>query len=307
MKKSLTRKLTIAVIALVFAVVSLSTSTYAWFTMSDTAQIDAFEADVKAGEGIEIAVTSTDSSAGAQWYTGNVPGSVVEEVIGEVKFDAITTTPTYLSSKTFYGIDDVNKVETLLTEATPKQYVSFFVHVRTAQAGKVSLDSIELHSLNQKNWKVDKDFTKVNGDPASVSNELLYDVANAARVAIKTNSVTIYENNEDAQEVTEVGTLAISEKNTVGTKYDNGALSYWNNKYSYVDNDKMAAPADEKYPGSKQISDLETNDLLLGTTQNAYEEIKFEVIIWIEGWDAECINAIFAQTLSTQFNIKYEE
>ena len=89
MKKSLTRKLTIAVIALVFAVVSLSTSTYAWFTMSNTAQIDGFTADVKAGEGIEIAITATGSPeeiAAAKWYTGNVPADVVKTAFEANKF-----------------------------------------------------------------------------------------------------------------------------------------------------------------------------------------------------------------------------
>ena len=90
MKKSLTRKLTIAVIALVFAVVSLSTSTYAWFTMSNTAQVDPFTAEVKAGEGIEIAVTSGSEVGNAQWYTGSIPGTVVEAAYAGSfeKFDA---------------------------------------------------------------------------------------------------------------------------------------------------------------------------------------------------------------------------
>ena len=53
--KKLTRKLFISVLVAVFAFVALGTSTYAWITMSNTAEVAAFEATVDAGEaGIEL-------------------------------------------------------------------------------------------------------------------------------------------------------------------------------------------------------------------------------------------------------------
>ena len=53
--KKLTRKLFISVLVAVFAFVALGTSTYAWITMSTTAEVTAFEAEVSAGEaGIEL-------------------------------------------------------------------------------------------------------------------------------------------------------------------------------------------------------------------------------------------------------------
>ena len=66
MRKNLTKKLFLSVLTLAFAVISLGASTYAWFTMSKNAQINAFEAEVQAGEGIEIAVTPTATIGDAQ-------------------------------------------------------------------------------------------------------------------------------------------------------------------------------------------------------------------------------------------------
>ena len=53
--KKLTRKLFISVLVAVFAFVALGTSTYAWITMSTTAEVQQFEAEVAAGTaGIEL-------------------------------------------------------------------------------------------------------------------------------------------------------------------------------------------------------------------------------------------------------------
>ena len=297
MKKSLTRKLTIAVIALVFAVVSLSTSTYAWFTMSNTAQVDAFKAEVKAGEGIEIAITEDGDASAAQWYTGNVPATVVTDVIGNMKFDAVTTNATNLVQAKFQYIEGEN--------AEDDEWASFYIHIKTAQAGEVYLDSITLGSDAVSQWTVDKNYVKADGSDAQVNDTLTYEVANAARIAFiykdaSNNDVyKVYENDN------EVGADG-AEKNTLGNTNNNGALSYYNNKNSYTaENGKLkTAPTENAYV-INQIGDLST-DVKLGETQgNTY--ITVRVLIWVEGWDAECINAIFAQKLLTSINFLYKE
>ena len=138
MKKSLTRKLTIAVIALVFAVVSLSTSTYAWFTMSNDADVEAFTADVKAGQGIEIAVTTDGDDTNAQWYTGVIPQTVIQTVVPTgFKFDAVTTNE---SAAEFKKLDANSKAIEAATANT--DYITFWVHIKAAKAGKIQLNGI---------------------------------------------------------------------------------------------------------------------------------------------------------------------
>ena len=142
MKKSLTRKLTIAVIALVFAVVSLSTSTYAWFTMSDDADVEAFTADVKAGQGIEIAVTTDGIATNAQWYTGVIPQTVIQTVVPTgFKFDAVTTKTSALD---FKKLNANSKAEDAATANT--DYITFWVHIKAAKAGDIQLNGITFDS-----------------------------------------------------------------------------------------------------------------------------------------------------------------
>ena len=62
MKNKLTRKLMLSAFTLLFAVISLGASTYAWFTMSKDATIQAFQGTVTSGtSGLEVAITAYDN------------------------------------------------------------------------------------------------------------------------------------------------------------------------------------------------------------------------------------------------------
>ena len=52
----MTRKLLLSIITVVLTVVALGTTTFAWFTLTNTAQIQEFEAKIIADSGIEIAI-----------------------------------------------------------------------------------------------------------------------------------------------------------------------------------------------------------------------------------------------------------
>ena len=56
----LTRKLLLSVLTVVLTVVALGTTTFAWFTLTNTAQIQSFDAEIIADSGIEIAIGNAD-------------------------------------------------------------------------------------------------------------------------------------------------------------------------------------------------------------------------------------------------------
>lgn len=293
MKKSLTRKLTIAVIALVFAVVSLSTSTYAWFTMSNEAQVDPFTAEVKAGEGIEIAVTSGSEVGNAQWYTGSIPGTVVEAAYAGSfeKFDALTTT----DGTKFYDIKDAAIDGNSQQVELGAGYVSFYVHIKSAQAGTIYLSDIVLDSKSGGNeptaWTADAAYKLDGTKNVAVGDKVLYEVENAARVYVKDK---IYEK-EALAATGENGNYEAN--NAVGTKNENGSFSYYNSKDA---NDLVITNAPARNDVAK-IGNFEASSL---GTVSVGDTLTFQVNVWIEGWDAECLNAIFAQTLSVQLNFE---
>lgn len=312
MKKSLTRKLTIAVIALVFAVVSLSTSTYAWFTMSNTAQINAFEAQVKAGEGIEIAVTSTNSNAGAQWYTGNVPADVVKAAFEANKFSQFDALTTLDMGKNFVNKDGIAYDQ----DAQSVGYISFYVHVKTAKAGTVKLTQIKLGSAGKgadanNQWESDAVYKLPaganganEGAAVAVGDTVTYKVEDATRISIvKNDNSTIFEKAED-----------INNNNFAGVKSAYGAFSYYNSKnqnamIERTDGVNYSDYTDESQKVNNTALDNDTDnitDFVLGTTTDNAPIITFKVNIWLEGWDTECLNAIFAQTLTTMFSLKLQ-
>ena len=52
----MSRKLMVSILTLTFALLTLGTATFAWFTLTDTATISQFDATVMAGEGIEVSL-----------------------------------------------------------------------------------------------------------------------------------------------------------------------------------------------------------------------------------------------------------
>lgn len=297
MRKNLTKKLFLSVLTLAFAVVSLGASTYAWFTMSKDADVEAFTADVKAGEGIEIAVTSQEAVGNAQWYTGVVPADVVQAaaVPTGFKFDAVSTA----DGKTF-----VDKEKASVTTG----YISFYIHIKAAEAGDIKLNGITLDSKSAgaepTNWTADAAYKLDGSNLVNVNDKVLYEVENAARVSltIGAGNAQLYEKGAITPELVETvdGQSTYKAGNQTGQSVKNGAYDYYNakNSVSLVDANNIAA-----YQATA-LEGLEANPqqlINLGTDQT----VTIKVNVWIEGWDAECLNAIFAQTLSVAFSFTY--
>ena len=311
MKKSLTRKLTIAVIALVFAVVSLSTSTYAWFTMSNEATIEAFETDVKAGEGIEIAITTGNVVGDAQWYTGNVPTDAIQAVVNPnktLKFDALSPTSFSYSGISF---EDIDQQPVVVSDDVPQGWVQFYVHIKAADTGIIYIDEMNFSSVS-KSWTVDAPFTVAanNGVDLAVNSTIEYKVENAARVSIckSDNSYLVFE--KDAENyvpaVTGDNPKAAQAGNTEGFGSNTkGALQYYNEKNTAEYVTKATV-----YNHTQLSSLTDTADSVVRTELSAVTKdvpVTFLVTAWIEGWDAECLNAIFAQTLSVNMMFSFKK
>ena len=324
MKKSLTRKLTIAVIALVFAVVSLSTSTYAWFTMSNEADIQAFDATVKAGQGIEIAVTAAKDRGNAPWYTGTVPSDDIQAIANPnhntFKFDAVN--PTNLSFDGFTYSD----IKGDAIDNSNKGWIEFYVHIKSAEAGKIYLDQITLDS-EANTWTVDAPFkvaaANAPTDALAVNSQIEYAVENAARVSLTklaNNNPVNYIYEKDAEDYVAASTSGEGESvvntpakagNTEGFgTAATGALNYYN-----VKNPTATVLAKTANYEAKKLSALDdrvngesvTKGMELLSDVDANGEITLLVSVWIEGWDAECLNAIFGQKLSVSIEFYFQK
>ena len=86
----LMRKLSISILAVVFAVVAMGATTFAWFTITNTARINQFDVYVTAGSGFEIAVTGIDGTPSA--WKSTITETEVEAAIGNVVLKDLTST-----------------------------------------------------------------------------------------------------------------------------------------------------------------------------------------------------------------------
>ncbi|MBR6517307.1 MAG: hypothetical protein IKT40_10775 [Bacilli bacterium] len=295
MRKNLTKKLFLSVLTLAFAVVSLGASTYAWFTLSKDASVETFEGKVTAGtSGLEIQVTGFDASGNivaaseSAWSSTSITAEQINSVIGtQVKLNAVQ----YNSNYTFYNqekaIDNTKGAEAKINQ----EFIAFNIHFRlsdseaSASAVKLYLEDLNFGYANaQGGWYASKTF-----DDAATEGQISqgavtdpYVVTDCARVALKNNS------NPSLNKIYEA-TAAEGGKHYTSNKYEEGAVDYYNKVHELTT--PIKAPAD--YGTSvKQFTSLTEIGELSGTTP-----ITVTVYVWVDGWDAECINNIFSQTL----------
>ncbi|MCF7932628.1 MAG: hypothetical protein K9K93_05625 [Acholeplasmataceae bacterium] len=89
----MSKKLVLSVLAVVLTVVALGTTTFAWFTLTNVAQVQSFQAEVIADSGMEI---SLDDTANANVWVTSLTTAMIQDYIetkysGNFKFDANTT------------------------------------------------------------------------------------------------------------------------------------------------------------------------------------------------------------------------
>lgn len=163
--RKLTTKLLFAIISAAFALVALGTTTFAWFTLTNEAEISQFDAQITAGEGIEISLDN------ANFYT-TIPDSVIK-----AKIDTMNLELKDLTSKDGISLMELDgdEVAFLTTPGTNKNsYIQFDLWVRSPKAGttvylkSVSLDSKQRNSTTQSledptAWPTDAIFVNAKG------------------------------------------------------------------------------------------------------------------------------------------------
>lgn len=328
MKKNLTKKLMLSVLTLAFAVVSLGASTFAWFTMSSNAKVSAFEGAVKGAEGVEIAITKLgwDGTPGAadevkydslKWFSGQLPADqFTNDIIDSgFAFSALTSN----GKGTF---TDVNNTTVDASHANAGKasggYIGFrlwFKSANTASGETLNLTNIAITNSGTINkYTVDQQFTVSAPNSSDAQEEALvgskwkFDVTSAARVSLhpqdsahpdQTDKLPfVFEANESDTVIdAEVGVAG----NSTGYKDKDGAWEYYNAKVQNTADQLKTAPAG---PVCKQIGSVKNTktESLPIITLTANTPTYVDVYVWIEGWDGECLNAIFTQALSVNFD-----
>ena len=282
--KKLTRKLFISVLVAVFAFVALGTSTYAWITISTTADVTAFEATVDAGKaGIELSETGADGT----W--ASVLTLKEDFTAEDYLLDDLTTT-NGTEFKNF--VAEGNTMKEAAENATTG-FIKYTIQMRRSSQSQgtttVKVDGSKV-VFTKGAYTGQFTYTPNGSDTPVTSTDSLY-ATNALRLSIvgnnATNNVVIYEQAKN------------NDNNTTEIDPTNGFA----HKYAKDQGINLVGTA-PIYETLKAGTTDVANDsgAIITLTDQTPVEITF--YLWIEGWDNECHANILKQSFSVQFGFE---
>lgn len=321
--KKLTQKLVLSVITMALVVVALGTSTFAWFTLTNKATISAFQAQVTAGEGIEITLGKTvtagiDGTMGTAddvitygvptattlWYTV-LPESVIEDYIAfsysQFRLDNVTSP----DGENFYDEEG-----TLVETSNAAPFLEFKLYFRSSEAKTIVWNYASLGGTKET-WTINVPSFK---DSDNLTTRLLNSTKQVAAWTGARISVTgavgsatyqapvgisdgVYNSNAGVE------SFALTPTPTVTpTHYTVGSSAYGAGSYG------LAAGKETTYGNGVDLPTIADTSLWTGSNQivtltgptGAYYNGDVMVRIWIEGFDADTYDAIFDTELSVQ-------
>ncbi len=279
----LMRKLSISILAVVFAVVAMGATTFAWFTLTNTAKVTQFDVEVTSAQGIELSVVN------GVWGS-TIDGSVIEGLPGVLgaKLTAVTTSNGTSGFVTLDSLSEDGTYDITTPAVSGSHYVEFTIKVRSREISKniyIDPTTTDITSAGIT-WQPDTTFTLSDGLTEITSATVAFPVyaSAAARMSFTGANTVIYEDST-------LGTSGMS------SNWTNGALEYYAAKMNY-DAPEALDPALTPY-GVKEVGTAEGT--IIATTASSltggWSEATIVVRIWLEGWDAECYNAIFNDKL----------
>lgn len=296
----LTKKLLTSIITLAFAFIALGTTTFAWFTLSNTVTVGQFEAKVTAGSGFEVSVD--DGINGYELvsnYYSSVPTSVIKEALVKRGYNDDFRLLDLTSPN---GVDLYRLGSS--TEATTG-FIEFDLKFRSPEASKkiylgnlTKFDTTVVEGADNNPgvaWQSDATFRNAKGASIAEGTSATYYAADAARMSFTAGSTIIYES-------------PASDSNTLlnTTPIENGSVNYYDVKtgakpvgYGSITRPASIQTGLETAPGE----DATRLVLTLGSEAvDGYYYGTLTVRIWIEGWDPDCLNAILTDILKVNLH-----
>lgn len=280
--KKLTRKLFISVLVAVFAFVALGTSTYAWITMSTTAEVQQFEAEVAAGTaGIELSEDGLTN-----W------GAIItlEEDFTGQKLDDLTSQ----DGITFTNLKAEGSSMTEESVGTEQGYIEFSVWIRQTNLAE---GSTATKTIKIDGTKVSFE-TKAEADDAKFEYTYVgVDDTDPSLTVTKTDSATnLYATNALRMSLTCDGNTVVYQQND---ETNGNSLDYDVNGFAhlYAKRQGITLPAKGTTPTTIECG-VDAKDFITLEGSTA-QEIKIR--LWIEGWDNECHSKILSQSFKVKF------
>lgn len=307
----LARKLVLSVLTVVLTVIALGTTTFAWFTLTNTTVIQPFEVEVTSSTGFQMALGTPDAGFENELTWVNVLtatdiAAYIQQTYGTLRLNAVTTN----DGSTFYSVD-MNAASPASTGA----YLTLPINFRSQQQLQIQVSAITFPgALNPTfSWTADQPFVTAQNQSVTSGDiiEGLY-APDAVRVAFV------------GVQVGGAGTVPVLAYELPGSEtnvYLGGGATPLDLSYLTVAGDDLGAAGNINYYarknggnqpfGSDAVSVLETITTIannpiynlqpLVTSGQAYYG-RVLLRIWIEGWDANMYDPLLSAKISVSFS-----
>jgi hypothetical protein len=296
----LARKLVLSVLTVVLTVIALGTTTFAWFTLTNTSVVQPFSANITSDTGIEIALGvpvpgDEDELNWVTTLTTAVINNYIESVYGSFQFGHVTTT----NAVDFYTLGATSMT------GTTGGYLSIPVNFRSNSANRILWSGVTLTAAELA-WQSDVAFIGAKGATLIAGDSTLINASDSFRIAILgtvggLDNVVGYESANSATNVVLGGGIANPQNlaDGVGVGMGNqGAMNYY-----YAKNALLPFGA-EAVTVLQTITALANNpivDLSASTTSGAAFYGAVVIRVWLEGWDANAYNSVLGRQITTSF------
>jgi hypothetical protein len=295
------RKLVLSILTVVLTVIALGTTTFAWFTLTNTAQVQQFQAQIVADTGIEIAIgvpNPAEPNYGLNWVTTLTTAAVNQYISdaygGAFRFQHVTTT----DGRSFrtLGLDEFGNPIT--SQGTTTGILVLPIHFRSASSNQIRWTGASLSSTTQ-NWLVNQTFTDETGTLVTAGSTIGIDASDSMRISVfgtlnePTGIALAYEKPAGDRNVTsQTGDL------TNGGTGVNGAMNYYFSSTASLpggaDNVQLVPTL------TTMVTAPLVLDMASGFAATAGQEYygTVNVRVWIEGWDANAYNSILDRVIN---------
>lgn len=290
----LARKLVLSVLSVVLTVVALGTTTFAWFTLTNTSVIQPFEAEIVADTGIEIAIGTPGIGDPVllEWKTVLTTQDIYDFIDaaypGGFQFTHVSST----NGVSFTDLEGVGVTD---------GYLEIPLHFRSDNETEINWTQVVVSSPTAS-WITGVSFTDSLGNARVAGSSFSVNAADAVRVSVTgniggSNATTAYENpvSEPARN-TVLGANAAADFSN-GTVGANGSTNY----YYQVNNTlptgtaSVTTVATETAISNTKVLDMVTNPVMPEALYYGVVTVR----IWLEGWDGEAYNSLLGRVITT--------
>jgi len=310
---SITRKLVLSVLTVVLTVIALGTTTFAWFTLTNTSVIQPFEAQVVSDTGIEVAVgaVGSDPIADLVWKTVITTQDIYDYI--ELTYDAPNiNNPDGIREFRFTHVttpDGVNFYD-LNGLSTTSGYLEIPLHFRSDNEQKIMWEAVTLSStpasyLTGVTFTDSSNTLRTAGGnfPANLADAMKISVTGIVNRGTTTSGTTAFENPAGGTNTYSGGFVNKDLRTNAGDGVPpyigaNGAQNF------YYQSTNTLPSGSESVNTVATLTSLPADQLVLdmasGQVLTADAEYYGYVVVrvWFEGWDAEGYNALLGRMIS---------